>query len=288
MKDCNKSYEKRKLLYEGFKIELDKCIKNRYDIHNVICNIHEELEYGKVDFKDILEYYKLEYIMAQISLLSSKGIMLNTNLVKYYENLFKEKLEHMLKEIDLCVKVWFLRELYYFYDNLNGAKRYYTSLSEGEDDWYDLSESEASHLEEYTDLDIYSFIEGLYTNKKELLDEYTDCIKEQAEDYSSCTCIQTYFDMIGYYENSFKLNPQARFNYLLNIAHNNGIMATKFIVHEHYSYKEIEKMLNHNDWWRLRGECEERILTSLSEGRFAEKLNNKIGIEFKVPSILLV
>lgn len=263
-----KSFEERLSLYNKYKNELEELFANGNRINKVINDLHDKLQYGQVDFKDILDYYHLEYIVAQIDMLEGKGIVLNPHIVNYYKERFKNRLDQMLKEIDLCLKVWFLRELYYVLDNLNGT------ISEAEDECNEEEHSE--YYEQFLDVDTNKFIKLMYYNKQEEFNKtYSDALIEKAETFYEGSSVEGYFQTIKYYLNSFKLNPQSRFNYLLNVSHNNGIMATKFIIHKDYQTQTLFYLLNDRDLldYRMNNrttDMAEKILMSLSKGLFTK------------------
>lgn len=269
----NKYYELKNKLDSIFKLNnntyepnfcylsrIDYCSLNKryYELKAILEETHDSLEYGKVDLINIIDFYKSEYKSTLISLLTRKGVEIDNNIINYFNVIYNEQLSIMLKEIDLCLKVWFLRELYYVFRNLAIG-------TESKDIAFD-------------------FIKLMYTNQKETLYKMYDgeTIKNAEEEWIP-TSINMYFDNIYYYNKSLSFNNSSRFNYLLNIAHNNGNMATKFIVTTGYHEYEISELLNRKGWYDARINREVRVLSSLSNGEFIPLVNNEMKRVLRLP-----
>lgn len=285
-----KSYEHRKNNYDIYKNILEKHFINNEDLTDILYDIHNNLEYGKVDLCNLIDYYKLEYIISRIEIIQRKGIILDEKMVNFYKSLFEERLKEMLKEIELCLQVWFLRELFYIFDNLITAVEEYNAKNPDSPDWKYMSLYEIENYPIITNLsieEINKFIKLLFhNNSDEIYKLFNPFIISIADDYYSISSVSGYLKILKNYNYSFKLQPQARFNYLLNLAHNNGNMATKFIHHNKYTIKKKNILLNDKKWYKRKGQVEERILTSLSEGHLIRYAELEFKNNFKINNLI--
>lgn len=173
--------------------------KNTVD--NIICYIHDYLQYFQIGSAMLVKMYRLEEKMAYLNVLKPLFKDNDTLFKYYYERTkrdYEKTLKTLVKNTAYTVRTWLLRELFYFHNSLENCEKYdfinaYKALFHGKDD------------------DFYRIVE---TNNI---------------DYFGCTNPKTYLNAAHTYYSARNLPALAKFNILLNLSHCNGTMATKYI-----------------------------------------------------------
>lgn len=165
--------------------------------------IHYRLNYFTTRSSLFVEYYQEELYNAYASYIEN-----NLAISEYEEKILKVNRDKLEKTTELLtrniintVKVWLMRELYYMVSPLSS-----------------LSREDQLQLLKY-----------LYFGNKIQFWNLIDKIDEGRNRSFGCTNPHIYFDVIKNFKNALRLPKQAMFNAILNIAHCNGSMSSKFI-----------------------------------------------------------
>lgn len=211
---------------------------------SLIHYIHYRLNYFTTRSSLFVEYYQEELYNAYASY-----IVQNLAISKYEENILKLNKDKLEKTTDLLtrnivntVKVWLMRELYYMVSPLS-----------------DLSNSDQLFL-----------FKCLYFGKKEQFWNKISTLSEDRRDRSfGCTNPNIYFDVIKNFKAALLLPKQAMFNAILNIAHCNGSMSSKFI-----------KLPADADY------SENEFLTNLSNGKYTTDVKRCVSRDLDISPLL--
>jgi hypothetical protein len=196
--------------------------------------IHRTLPYYNVNSEMFINYYKLEYLSALIKMSLQKGVEIEKEVIKYIDDQF-EKIELLLYE---CIKgsarVWLIRELYYLEQNIAIRNR---------------------HSKE----EIHDFLINLYKGTKK---RFPGTLYDDTVNYENKT------DIFLYIRTRYSLRKiilsdmplRAKINLLVNLSHNNGILADKMI----------------------RDTSAEKFLNDLSKGYFTKEVEREFFLLTKI------
>lgn len=190
-----------------FVVELENLIKEavlEYDeafLSEIIHFIHNYLEYFPIGSAKLIKLYRTEALHSNIELLknvfSEDDILFKTFYGKAKED-FSRTLSVLEKDMTFTVRVWLLRELYYFYSHLSGLEK---------DDF----------IESYR---------SLITGNEQ---SFRNVTENNGLTHFGCTNPDTYLTAVRTFNATKSVPPLVRFNILLNLSHCNGTMATKCI-----------------------------------------------------------
>jgi hypothetical protein len=201
----------RILLADDFLTILESLLENAFNqndkntLDNVISFIHDELDYFQIGSPMLIKLYRLEEERAYLKMLEGiytgddEEAKLYRSYMEEVETEFNKTLRTLDKNTSYTVKVWLLRELYYFHSSLEGC------------------DSSTSFVDAYRSLRT-----GDESKFREIMDMNNI-------DHFGYTNPDIYLNAVRTYNSAIKLPPLARFNILLNLSHCNGTMATKYI-----------------------------------------------------------
>lgn len=214
--------------------------KDLSSLKTTINFIHNYLRYFTTKSDLFVEYYQKELYNAY-----AESLRLNFGVSKTEEQIIRFNKERLNEVTELLtrntvktVRVWLMRELYYM---VNAMEQY-------------LAEQEELIA-----------LKALFDGNKVLFDKILGKHRERS---FGCTNPEIYFGVVRDFHNALQLPKAAQFNALLNIAHCNGNMSSKFIkVSDNYSPNEF--------------------LTRLSDGKYTQGVKSLFCKDLDISPALL-
>lgn len=204
------------------------------DFTTTTYEIHEKLPYYCVKSEMFIKYYKLEYLSALVKMSLQKGIDIDSNIINFIDHEFLEIENLLYKCIEGSARVWLIRELYYLENNLMIKNR-------------------------HTQKEIHEFLYNLYkgTRKRFKTSLYDDTVN-----YENKTDIYLYIRTRYNFTKIIKsaMPIRAKINLLVNLSHNNGILADKM----------------------MRDCSAEKLLSDLSKGYFTKEIEREFFLLTKI------
>ena len=211
----------------------------------LICFIHNNIPYFTTRSDLFVEYYRLEAYNACISQLEYKYSLSDAehSIAKSNKAKLDEIIDRLTKNTTKTVRVWLLRELYYMLNPL------------------------CSYLEPEDQLKALTYlIDG---NSKSFFSMFD---KERQRSFG-CTNPLIYFGVHKAFNQALCLPKAARFNALLNVAHCNGTMSSKFI------------QLSKNEY--AHG-SENDFLNRLSDGEYTKDIPLMVARDLGISPLLVI
>jgi hypothetical protein len=201
-----------------FLVKLEKLLDEAFDdgnraaVESIISFIHERVEYFQIGSPLLIKLYRLEETRAHLFGMSDLFLREDNSLYKSYaeeiETSFNQTLNVLEKNTSHTVRVWLLRELYYFHSAI----------------------SECSTNQEF--LDAYKALKSGDEMK------FRGIMYDNNIDSFGCTNPDIYLNAWKTFRIASTLPKLAKFNALLNLSHCNGTMATKYIRVRHQDMKK--------------------------------------------------
>ena len=225
--------------------------KDLNGLEEVICYIHNAVPYFSTRSDLFIKFYRYETYNAYAQQYAFTYVPTKTeeDIIKLNTDKLNDVTDILVRNTTKTVRVWLLRELYYM----------------------------LSPLSCLSDTDKLLALKGLWTGKS---DFFFDFISKADNDDNErgirnfgCTNPHIYFGVHKAFNESLKLPKAARFNALLNVAHCNGTMSTKFI---NLSKNECMECRDENDF-----------LNKLSEGYYCKDIKRMLCKDLNISPLLV-